>query len=545
VTTAPVTTLDDTTRPRRAAVVRAWLLAFALFVALSLLLVINRVVLNERQAPVALSLLMVVLFGSVMGGRTLGLALALSGYAVIDYYFQVPYGDFGVHDPADLLVLVSFVATADVASRLLARAQEQADEARRRAAEVQRLADLGAETLAAPLSSVALGAITDVVARTLRLDRCELWDIADDGEPRCVAVAPNEGAPEAEAGDELAGTPADEPMRARLLAVAAVAPPTTADERARRLGAVLAGAPSDALLQLAAHGHVVGALRLCRADGLALDESGRTFLQALAHYAALGVERARLASSLRLAEIQRETDRMRDFLLASVSHDLRTPLTTIKALAHERARAGDRGAATIEEQADRLTRLVTDLLDLSRARAGALPLTPEINTAEDVVGAALRQVAGVLHGRTVETRLRGSGGALVGHFDFVATLRILGNLLENAAKYSPADEPIRVHIVREGGMIAFSVRDRGAGVREQERERIFAPFHRAAGAPPDVGSAGLGLAVARALAEAQGGSLAYAPREGGGSDFTLRLPASHDALALELITGESTIASDG
>jgi len=250
----------------------------------------------------------------------------------------------------------------------------------------------------------------------------------------------------------------------------------------------------------------------------------------------LALERERLAAELERAEIQREADRLREFVVATVSHDLRTPLTTIKVLAHERATAGDRGAAIIEEQADRLTRIVTDLLDLSRARAGAFPLDPEINTAEDVVGATLRQAKGALGERVVEQRLHTSGGPLVGFFDFVATLRILANLLENAVKYSPDGTPIVLDAVREGDALAFSVHDRGPGVSADERERVFAPFHRASGSAPDVGGAGLGLAVARALAEAQGGTLALTPNEGGGSVFTLRVPASHDATAMELIS---------
>jgi two-component system sensor histidine kinase KdpD len=519
---------------------RAWLLTFGLLGAISGVFVASRALLKQRQAPVAVSMLMVVLLGSVTGGRRLGLALALGGFLIINYFFQLPYGDLSVHDPADWIVLLTFVITADVASRLIARAHRQTEEARRRAAQVQRLADVGAETLATPQSKQALQGIAEVIARTLHLDRCELWDVTADGGVHLVAACP-ELPPGARAEEE------DERLRARLRASAApayagaayggVPPQATAEERARRYDAILAGAPADALVPLRAHDKVVGALRLRRASGLALDEAERTYLEALAHYAALGVERARLAEDVQQAEFEREADRARDFLFATVSHDLRTPLTTIKALAHELARGGDRRALVIEEQADRLTRMVSDLLDLSRARAGALPVAPAINTAEDVVGATLRQVDGVLRGRLVETRLHDAGGALVGTFDFVATLRILGNLIENAAKYSPAHDPIMLDVVRDGGALAFSVCDRGPGIAPEERERVFVPFHRAPGAAPDVGGTGLGLAVARALAEAQGGTLTYAPREGGGSVFTLRLPASDDALALELIGG--------
>jgi two-component system sensor histidine kinase KdpD len=114
----------------------------------------------------------------------------------------------------------------------------------------------------------------------------------------------------------------------------------------------------------------------------------------------------------------------------------------------------------------------------------------------------------------------------VGRFDLDRSTRVLVNLIENAVKYSPADSPIEVGVGRREAWIEVSVADRGPGVAPDEIERIFEPLYRPAGAPPDVGSAGLGLAIARQFAEAQGGSLRYTERPGGGSIFTLRLPAA-------------------
>ncbi len=199
----------------------------------------------------------------------------------------------------------------------------------------------------------------------------------------------------------------------------------------------------------------------------------------------LAAERTRLVAEAEHAQALREADRLKDVVLASVSHDLRTPLTTIKVLAQEGAR----------------------------------------NTAEDLVGAALRQLAGLLKDRTVETKIDFTEPALVGRFDFVQTLRILSNLLANAAQYTPRESSIELSLQREGETLAFAVADRGPGIPLAERERIFEPFYRSAGAAADVGGAGLGLAIARRLAELQGGTIEYAERPGGGSIFVLRLPA--------------------
>jgi two-component system sensor histidine kinase KdpD len=172
-----------------------------------------------------------------------------------------------------------------------------------------------------------------------------------------------------------------------------------------------------------------------------------------------------------------------------------------------------------------LGHLVADLLDLSRLKSGALPIHPELNTAEDLVGAALRQIGGLLQERTVQTAVDLSQPALVGRFDFVQSLRILNNLLENAVRYSPHSSSVELAVRREGPALVFAVSDGGAGVPPSERERIFEPFYRALGTPGDVGGSGLGLAIARRLAELQGGSLEYVPRTEGGSIFVLRLPA--------------------
>ncbi len=342
-----------------------------------------------REAHVVLAYLLLVLAGSVSGGRPLGFAIAGLGFAAIDYWFQLPYDTLTVAKPLDWLVLLAFLATAIVTTQLLARARARETEARRHGEEVVRLA------------------------------------------------------------------------------------------------------------------------------------------REIEHAAAL-----------------READRFKDALLASVSHDFRTPLTTIKALAHDLEGAAppsvdiQASAAVITEQADRLMRLVDNVLDISRIRGGVLPVAAELNTAEDLIGAATRQAHGVLRGRQLDVEIDWSAPALTGYFDFAHALRALGNLVENAAKYSPPATPITIAVRRDGASLAFAVADRGPGVAPAERGRIFDAFYRPAGMPPDAGGAGLGLAIARQLAEAQGGAVDHAPRDGGGSVFTLRLPAASD-------DGASAVVADG
>jgi two-component system sensor histidine kinase KdpD len=242
--------------------------------------------------------------------------------------------------------------------------------------------------------------------------------------------------------------------------------------------------------------------------------------------AALSHERERLIAEAEHAEALRETERFRDFVLTSVSHDLRTPLTTIKALAQEEQRTGESRGAEIEQQADTLSRMVGDLLDLSRLRSGAFGVTPELNAAEDVIGAAIRRCEGILDGRRVEAVIDPDAPPLFGTFDFLSTLRILGNLIENALQVTPRGGRVEVTPRREGAMVVIEVADRGPGVPTAERDRIFEPFYRPQGSPPDRGRAGLGLAIAQALAHAQGGAVGHRDRTGGGSVFEVALPAA-------------------
>jgi len=429
------------------------------------------------QVHIALTYLLIVLGASASGGRALGFTLAFLASLLLDVYFQPPFGIFGFSKPLDLLTLAAFLVTSLVATHLLARAQAQALEARNRTEEVSSLARLGSETLSAGRAEDAVAQIAEVIRSTLGMAECSIMPIE--------RVVP--------AGNYV--LPSAEPLQ-------------------------------KIVMPLSVQGRVVGVLRLHNDGLVVLDAAQRRFLDAITYYAALALDRVALIAEAEHAEALREANRLKDIVLASVSHDLRTPLTTIKALAQSEAMHGNRSAAAIEEQADRLSRLVSDLLDLSRLKGGGFAVTPELNTAEDLIGAVVRQARGVLGARTLRTVVDLSSPALVGNFDFAQSLRIIGNLVENAVRYSPADEPIELAAYRDSGMLVFTVADRGPGVRAEDEKQIFEPFYRGTNASPDTGRTGLGLSIARTLAEIQGGTVTYAPRAGGGSVFTVRLPAT-------------------
>jgi two-component system sensor histidine kinase KdpD len=433
--------------------------------------------------------------------------------------FLPPYYTLTIADPLDWLVLVSFLATSLVAAELLARQRRNAEVAEQRTIELDRLSTLGAETLNAARAEQALVAIAGVIRSAVGVDGCAIF-VRDGSGLRAIGDSTGDTAPAVDSNSLLgyvvqSGQAAIE----RDDSTFHVMPLRRGPDDAESLPLVRALA-----VPLSIRGETVGALRLSSPAGFSLAADQQRLLLALAYYAALGIERLRLERSEETADALRRADRLKDALLASVSHDLRTPLTTIKAIAHEIAEGADRARAEIiEEEADRLSALVDGLLQLSQLDAGALPIHIELNTVDDLIGAALQRAAAAVAAHPVAVDY--GGEMLVGRFDFNHTLRIVVNLLDNAAKYSPPGSPITVVARRENDRIALAVADRGAGIDAAERERIFQPFYRVPGASPDVRGAGLGLAIARRLAQAQGGNLTVASGDGSGSRFTLTFAA--------------------
>jgi two-component system sensor histidine kinase KdpD len=533
------------------------------------------------KAHVALVYLLIVLAASSLGGRGLGLTVAGLAFLCFDFFFLVPHLTLTIQNPLDWLVLVAFLVTSVVAAQLLYRANTTAEEATQRAIEVDRLAALGAETLNAADADEALCAIANVIRNSADAEACDIFLQGIDGGVVHVAqsrrdvdasranpggVRPGSlvewilehGSSAVELADgtvrvahelpQLDELPGSRRWASQHEGVAAVLAVIREDETSglarlrhsvtRRQGGHSGASPTIAVralaLPLQVQGRTVGVLRLAARDEMSLSPEQARLLMALAYYAALGAERARLVRTAERAEAERRLESLRSALLTAVSHDLRTPLTTIKGVASEIRRCeGVERASIIEGEADRMDALVSDLLDLSRIHAGAVQPAVAVNTVDDLLGVALRAAAGVLAGRRVEVDAP-TDRLLAGRFDFTQTLRIVTNLLDNAAKYSPPTSPIDVRVRREGDQLLIEVMDRGSGVPDSEREKIFAAFYRPPGVPPDVRGHGLGLSIARGLAEAQGSKVWFSPRPGGGSVFSLELPAANAGAVVDL-----------
>ncbi|HSM93595.1 MAG TPA: DUF4118 domain-containing protein [Anaeromyxobacteraceae bacterium] len=258
------------------------------------------------------------------------------------------------------------------------------------------------------------------------------------------------------------------------------------------------------------------------------DAEQRSLLEAAGRQAALALDRVRLSEEARRAALRAEAEQLRSGLLSAVSHDFRTPLAAVVGAATTLRDEGEGlDAATrrelseaICEEGERLERLVANLLDMTRLDAGTVEPKREWVPLDEVVGSALGRLGRLLDGRPVETRLE-ADAAMVS-IDPLLVEQLIVNLLENAAKYTPAGSPIELRATREGAAVVLEVADRGPGIPPGDEERIFERFRR--GTHPGVRGVGLGLAVSRAIATVHGGTLVAANRDGGGALFRLTLP---------------------
>lgn len=250
----------------------------------------------------------------------------------------------------------------------------------------------------------------------------------------------------------------------------------------------------------------------------------------------------RAAEAAEGATLRARTEEMRSSLLSAVSHDLRTPLAVITGAATTLRDQGDRLDVaeraelldTVCEEAERLERLVRNLLDMTRIASGAIKVAKEWQPLDAVIGAALGRVDDQLEGRKVDVVLPPEPPLVP--IDAVLIEQVLINLLENAAKYTPKDAPIEIAARESDGAVTIDVADRGQGIPRELVEKIFEKFYRLPREGAS-GGAGLGLAICRGIVEAHGGRISVHERVGGGAVFRFTIPLEGKPPEIELESG--------
>lgn len=291
-------------------------------------------------------------------------------------------------------------------------------------------------------------------------------------------------------------------------------------------------------LPLIASQHVIGVLRLEPLQpGRILEADSLRLLEALGSQVGLAIEHENLSRQAQVAQLQMEAEQMRNTLLSSVSHDLRTPLTVIAGSASSLLE-GEKNldastkhelAQNIYEEAKRLDRLVHNLLEMSRLQSGQAMFNKEWYVLEEVIGCALAQLDSQLHGHPVTINLP-TDLPLV-KIDALLLERVVINLLENSMKYTPPGTPLEILGRIEGQELLVTVSDRGPGLPPGEEERIFEKFYQVS--PGSARGAGLGLTICRSIIEAHGGRIWAANRPDGGAIFTFTIPIAEGAPLLD------------
>ncbi len=462
---------------------------------------------------------------ALVGGRFAVLGAAIAAFLLYDYLFVDPRYTFTVSDPGEWLNLVVLLGVGLLVGQMAALLRIRGETAVAREREARALFSVSRELVRRTSTIDVLPRILQILRQEASLARA--WIVLEESAPRRRAVAdtdPEAPVPEPPGHRVLQGRPGPEP--AEWVAV----------HTGRRAGSERLGSATEAYrVKIEAGGRTLGSLWALRrrTDGEP-DATQTRLLAAVADQVGQVLEQDRLAVAAREAEIARESDALKSALLESVSHDLRTPLASIRAaagsLVDDQVDLGpDDTRATaemIDREAEHLNRIVTNLLDLSRVEAGALRLDLEIYDLADLLEPTLERARRRLAGHDLELALDDVPPVLV---DAVLLDQIVQNLLENAAKYTPRGTRVGVSARRLRGeaLVRLTVEDAGPGVPEASLQHLFDKFYRVPGRSAGSRSGtGVGLAVVRGLAEALGGRVA-ARRSGlGGLAIDVDLPAA-------------------
>ncbi len=444
---------------------------------------------------------------AVFLGRGPAILASILSVVAFDYFFVPPHLTLAVSDTEYILTFFGLLAVSLVISYLTTQMRDQAEAAQRRETQTAALYELGHDLTAA----VGLDAVAHTIISHIGMvfSREVALFLENNGELKLymasqgLTVAENE------------------------LAVA-----TWAFEHGQQ-----AGRGTDTLPEASMHYEplkatrgVIGVLGIKPVDqSRYLNPDQRRILDAFTNQVALAIEGARLVEQARQNELLEATEKLQTALLNSISHDLRTPLVSITGALSSLEESGpalDQEVwrsliETAREEAERLNRLVGNLLDITRLEAGAVQIHRQECDIQDLIGSALEQVGNPLKNRLVNVDIPAKIPLV--SLDFVLFSRVLVNIIDNALKYSPADKPIDIQVRVNKAELEISIADRGEGIPTEDLERIFDKFYRVQ-RPDNVSGTGLGLSICKGIVEAHGGSIRAENRRGGGAIFIVCMP---------------------
>jgi two-component system, OmpR family, sensor histidine kinase KdpD len=448
--------------------------------------------LHVNETTVALTFLIGILLVAANWGLRHSIYLSILSAAAFNFFFLPPVLTFTVGDSRNWVALLAFLVTGIVASQLAERARREAKISRRRQREAERLYEFSQQMLVTGNVIDLLNVLPQMIAVTFNLTGAAVYLRERD---RIYRSSPNYM-----------------DVTAAELRDAAFTRDHRYDEaRAVTLVPILLGT------------RPIGAV------GITGNRTSPEALDAVCGLAAIAIERAGAVETLTRVQASRESERLRNALLDSVAHELRTPLTSITAavttLRSEPSLDAEQSGEmlqVIEEEAARLDRLVGQAMEMAELDANDIKLDLRLHSMREAVDLALEAVQGPLKNHPLELRLPDTLPPVL--IDLERIAKVLQHLLENAAKYSPEGSPIFVSAEVSKDQLVTSVADRGAGVDDLEKMMIFDKFYRGQGQRYRVQGTGMGLAIAKAIVEAHGGSIEVTSQPSQGSVFSFYLP---------------------
>lgn len=446
----------------------------------------------NNPTTVALTFLLTVLIVSTVWGLRVSVFMAVVATLAFNYYFLPPFGTFTIADPQNWVALFAFLVTAVIASQLSARARREALNANERRHDVERLYSFSQKLLT-----------SDNVVELLNL--LPRYIVEAFGVKAAAISLPDRG-------DVYRSTPDIGSLDSHDLQLVCSRGEPRIDSQ-RQL----------AFMPLRMGLRTVGSL------GVSGSRLSRQTLDAMSSLIAIAIERVRAVENLSRTEAARESEQLRSVLLDSVTHEFRTPLTAIKAsvtsllsgseLAPEQKREL---LTVINEESDRLDRLVGEAAEMAQLDANKVELELGPHSIREALDAAIEGSRNILGTHPIEIRLPGDLPKV--RMDEARIQEVLMQLLENAAKYSPADAPIQITGEVRNRQLMTSVSDRGAGIDDFEQALIFDKFYRGRNQRMMVQGTGMGLAIAKAIIEAHHGTIGVTSQLGHGSVFYFTLP---------------------
>ncbi|HZS45400.1 MAG TPA: ATP-binding protein [Blastocatellia bacterium] len=455
-----------------------------------------------NTTTVAITYLLIVLIVSSKTGLGPGLVTSIVSGFCLSFFFLRPAYSLKIIDGESWLALFAFLATAVITGQFASAARTRAREAERRNEEVWNLYQLSQSIILTVEPERLVSSIAQEIHKIFGGSYCAVFRREENGRWNCLSEA---------------GIPCDDVSAALLL---------TAVENVYQSGessSLTFSAQKVATLQTLRHGSESLGVIVFIADNLK-----RELMEAIAGRVAMGLERARALQEASRAEALKQSDQLKSAVLASVSHDLRTPLTSIRAsvdslLNTEFACDTDELHQIIREETDRLSRLIENLLEMARIEAGQLRISKQWVAIKEICDNVLDRCAAELRDHHIDVKREATLHSV--NVDARLLAEALAHLVENAAKYSPADSKIELTGRVEDNTLIMSIKDDGPGIKPEELGHVFDKFYRGSQRQDHrVDGTGMGLAIAKGIVEAHGGRIWVQSEPGSGATFIFSLP---------------------